>query len=152
LIRSGKFVQIGKWSGGWEMSADRERFEKVLAIAINPGAQEGEATAALNRARELVRKDPSLAHPAPRPSATAPPDHISFELKVTNIPQSWLAVMLSNLSELAYDFKLMIKMSCDFTQTLTTGTIKCDGQKRPCAEFEAHIGRLIALINKPANA
>ena len=34
----------------------RDRFEKILAVAVNPGAYEGEAIAALRKARELVER------------------------------------------------------------------------------------------------
>jgi len=47
------------------MADDRRRFEKIVALAINPGAVEGEAIAAFRRARELVGQNPSLAHPLP---------------------------------------------------------------------------------------
>jgi hypothetical protein len=127
---------------------DRDRFHKVLAIAINPGAPEGEATAALHRARELVKKDPSLAHPAPMPAA-AIPDHIISNIKVTNIPYLWLSVLLSGASEQAYDLGLRIRMSCDFTQALTAVDIKCDGPENTIALFDAYLGRLIVIINKP---
>jgi Protein of unknown function (DUF2786) len=40
------------------MTDDRTRLEKVLAVAVNPGAIEGEAIAALRRARELVSRIP----------------------------------------------------------------------------------------------
>ena len=50
---------------------DRERLNKVLAIAINPGSYEQEAVAALRRAREWVKLDPTLAHPPPAPPEPA---------------------------------------------------------------------------------
>jgi hypothetical protein len=73
------------------MSDDKKRYEKVLAVAINPGAYEGEAIAALLRARELVKRNPALAYPPlppmpPRPKP-AHPDEASFQAKVTNIPR-----------------------------------------------------------------
>ena len=87
------------------MADHRDRFHKVLAIAINPGALEGEAMAALRKARELVRKVPTpLAHPAPAP-APASPTHTS-NIKVTNIPHLWVGVLLSGASEEAYDLGL----------------------------------------------
>ena len=132
------------------MADHRDRFHKVLAIAINPGALEGEAMAALRKAREIVRKDPSLAHPAPAP-APASPTHTS-NIKVTNIPHLWVGVLLSGASEEAYDLGLRIRMSCDFTQQLTVVNIKCDGPENTIALFEAYLGRLIVIINKPPEA
>jgi hypothetical protein len=49
------------------MAGDRDRFNKVLAIAVNPGSYEQEAIAALRKARDFVKTDPSLAHPPPSP-------------------------------------------------------------------------------------
>jgi hypothetical protein len=46
-----------------KMPSDRDRLDKVLAIAVNPGAYETEAVAALRAARHLIKKNPSLAHP-----------------------------------------------------------------------------------------
>jgi len=39
-----------------EKPMSRDRFEKILAVAVNPGAYEGEAIAALRKARELVER------------------------------------------------------------------------------------------------
>ena len=131
------------------MSDDRERFDKVIAVAINPGAYENEAIVALRKARELVRKDPTLAHPASKISAVAPPDDTSVVIKVTKVPLSWLSVLLSSLSEQAYDYGLKIKMTCDFTEVLASVTVTFDGPKERCADLEAYLTRLIVLINKP---
>ena len=43
-IRQSTFLE-----GRSVMTGDKERFEKVLAVAINPGAYEGEAIAALRK-------------------------------------------------------------------------------------------------------
>jgi hypothetical protein len=128
---------------------NKDRFHKVLAIAINPGAPEGEATAALNRARELVRKDPSLAHPAPKLPTAAPPDHVISNIKVTNIPHLWLSILLSSVSEQAYDLGLMIRMSCNFNEPLISVDIKCSGQNKAHELLETYLKRLIVIINKP---
>ena len=39
----------------------RDRFDKIVAIAVNPGAYEEEAIAALLKARQLAKENPSLA-------------------------------------------------------------------------------------------
>ncbi len=36
----------------------KDRLDKVLAVAINPGAYEKEAVAALHKARKLVKREP----------------------------------------------------------------------------------------------
>ena len=41
---------------------DRKKIEKMLAVAISPGAYEEEAIAALRKAREIVKQNPLLAH------------------------------------------------------------------------------------------
>src|ERR1700694_1245198 len=69
-----------------------KRIEKMLAVAISPGAFEEEAIAALRKAREFVKQNPSLAHPEPPspPAITVPiPDH-SIEYKVANINPFWM--------------------------------------------------------------
>jgi hypothetical protein len=45
--------------------SDKDRLDKVLAVAINPGAYEPEAVAALRKARQLVKRDPALAFNLP---------------------------------------------------------------------------------------
>ena len=113
------------------MLGDRDRFNKVLAVAINPGSYEQEAIAALRKARDFVKTDPSLAHPPPPPPTPvmkgAPPDEASLQSKVTNITRFWLPIFLSNLSEQAYGLGLKSKLSCDFSVTPTTVNIRCDG-------------------------
>jgi hypothetical protein len=133
------------------MAGGRDRFNKVLAVAINPGSYEQEAIAALQKARDFVKTDPSLAHP-PTPSPThvmkgAPPDESSLQSKVTNITRFWLPIFLSNLSEQAYGLGLKSKLSCDFSVTPTTVNIRCDGSKKGCEAFQAHLNWLIGHIN-----
>ena len=83
------------------MTGDKERFEKVLAVAINPGAYEGEAIAALRKARELAKRNPSLANAAPTPGLPLPartePEY-SIRLRVRNIPFDWFKVCINSLS------------------------------------------------------
>ena len=40
----------------------KDRLDKVLAVAISPGAFEQEAVAALHKARELVKREPEYIH------------------------------------------------------------------------------------------
>ena len=73
------------------MSPKRDRFDKVMAVAINPGAYEAEAMTALRKARDLVKDDPSLAYPPAVPTTrlTSPGD-ASFQTKITKVSQFWL--------------------------------------------------------------
>jgi hypothetical protein len=133
------------------MPGERDRFNKVLAVAINPGSYEQEAIAALRKARDLVKTDPSLAHPPPPPPIPVMkgvrPDEASLQSKVTNITRFWLPIFLSNLSEQAYGLGLKSKLSCDFSVVPTTVNIRCDGSKKGCEAFEAHLNWLIEHIN-----
>ena len=126
------------------MPSDRDRFDKVVAVAISPGAYEGEAIAALHKARELVKKDPSLAHP---PAATAPPHDTLYEAKITDIPSSWLNIALTNLSQEAYELGLKSKILCDFDRTPTAIDIRCDGPKKACEAFSVHVKWVLDYIN-----
>ena len=133
------------------MRGERDRFNKVLAVAINPGSYEQEAIAALRKARDFVKTDPSLAHP-PSPPQTpvikrVPSDEASLQSKVTNITRFWLPIFLSNLSAQAYGLGLKSKLSYDFSVVPNTVNIRCDDSKRGCEVFEAHLNWLIAHIN-----
>jgi hypothetical protein len=87
---------------------DRKRIEKMLAVAISPGAYEEEAISALRKAREIVKKNPLLAYPAPPMPAPVPvpaPDH-SVQYRATNISPFWLNIFVGGLSEQAYGLGL----------------------------------------------
>src|SRR5258708_33639726 len=138
------------------MPTDRDRFDKVLAVAINPGAYEGEAIAALHKARELVKKTPSLAHPPPPPpplppaAKPAPPDEASFQVQITNVPPFWLNILLNLLSQEAYGLGLKSKMVCDFKESAVD--VRCDGPKKACKAFEAHVTWVVDYVNsQPRN-
>ena len=68
-----------------------DRLDKVLAVAINPGAYEQEAVAALRKARQLVKREPALAfnlrsmsHPLPW---LDPADETSFEVEISGVSE-----------------------------------------------------------------
>jgi hypothetical protein len=128
----------------------RDRFDKIMAVAVNPGAYEDEAVAALRKARELVKQDPSLAHPSPPPAAPVvpkpPPDH-SVEYRVTHISPFWINIFVGSLSEQAYGLGLRSKFSFDFGVTPTAVDVRCDGAKSACDAFKAHLDWLIEHIN-----
>ena len=81
------------------MTSYKERFDKVLAVAVNPGAYEGEAIGALRKARELAKRDPSLANGVAPGIAlfesSAPPEQ-SVQFRLTNIPFSWLKICINS--------------------------------------------------------
>ena len=136
------------------MPNERERYDKVIAIAVNPGAYEGEAIAALRKAGQLVKQDPSLAHPPPPPAAPppkpSPPGEASYECRITKIPPFWLNIFLNKLSEEAYGLGLKSKLVCDFSEMPTAVDVRCDGLKPTCDEFGAHVTWLIGYINSQA--
>lgn len=132
------------------MSTDRDRLDKVLAIAVNPGAYEAEAIVALRKARELIRQNPSLAHPAP-PAAPipkpGPQDEASFQSRIIKVHPDWLLIFLNSLSQEAYGLGLKNKIVCDFSEIPTAVDVRCDGPKAACQAFQAHLEWLIDYIN-----
>jgi hypothetical protein len=129
---------------------DRKHVEKILAVALSPGAYEMEAIVALKKAREIVKANPALAHPesssSPPPPIRPTPDH-SIQYRVSNITPFWLGIFLSNLSEQAYGLGLKSKLSCDFSGSLTAVDIRCDGAEAACNAFVAHLQWLNDHIN-----
>jgi hypothetical protein len=134
----------------WGIGMDRKQIDKIIAVALNPGAYEQEAVAALRRAREIVKNNPQLAHPdsppPPKLPSTPPPkpEH-SIEYKVSKVTLFWAPIVLSNLSEKAYGLGLRSKFSCDFAEEWVD--IRCDGPKEACDLFVVHLQWLINHIN-----
>ena len=131
------------------MSKDRDRLEKVIAVALNPGAYEEEAITALRKARELVRQDPQLAHAPPPPTAPPepPPVEHSLAFQVTKIPPYWINIFTNNVSEAAYGLGLKSKIVVELEEIPRVIQIRCDGPKQACAVFEAHLNWLLIYIN-----
>lgn len=126
----------------------RDRFDKVIAVAVNPGAYEAEAITALRKARELVRQDPSLAHPPPAPPPkTPPPDETCVEFRITKLAPFWLNIFINKLSEQAYGLGLKSKLVCDFKEIPIAVEVRCDGSKQACDAFKAHVLWLVNYIN-----
>jgi len=124
--------------------SDKDRLDKVLAVAINPGAYEQEAVAALHKARELVKRDPNLAFdPLP---CHDPADEASFEAEISGVSEFWLPILLNTLSEQAYVLSLKSKLTCDFA-TPTTVHVKCDGRQTACEAFKEHLNSLTEYIH-----
>ena len=133
------------------MSNSRDRFNKVLAVAVNPGAYEGEAIAALRMARELVKQDATLAYPPPPPPPPnpprAPPDDVSHQVRLTNVAPFWLYILINSLSQEAYGLGLKNKIVIDFTATPYALDVRCDGKKAACDAFQKHVDWLISHVN-----
>jgi hypothetical protein len=127
----------------------RDRFDKIIAIAVNPATYEEEAITALRKARELVKEDRALAHPEPPPSpAPAPPEPLYyFQVEITNISPDWLTLVAHNLSKEAYALGLKSKIEYDFSDSPLALDIRADGSERACRAFEKHFTRLIDFVN-----
>jgi hypothetical protein len=118
------------------MASDRDRLDKVLAIAVNPGAYETEAVAALRAARQLIKKNPALAHPPlhPRPKAAPLGEH-SRQVRITNVAPFWLYIVINSLSQQAYGLGLKRKIVIDFKVTPYALDVRCDGAETACDAF-----------------
>jgi hypothetical protein len=92
------------------MADDRERLTKVLTLAMHPQTIPEEATAAFLRARELVKANPSLAHPPAPPKQPArppaPPPQATYTSTITSVHPDWVLILVGSLSSQAY--KLLI--------------------------------------------
>jgi hypothetical protein len=134
------------------MASNRDQFNKIIAVAVSPGAYDAEAIAALRKARDLVKNDPSLAHPPPAPPAPPPktptaPEQ-SYGVKITNIAPFWLHILLNSLSQQAFGLGLKSQLSIDVsTDPSTAVEVRCDGSTGVCTAFEAHVNWLLDYIN-----
>lgn len=131
----------------------RDRFDKIIAIAVNPATYEEEAITALRKARELVKENRALAHPEPPPAPPPPaspkpaqPDY-SFHVEITNIPPDWLTLVAHMLSKAAYGLGLKSKIEYDFSDTPAALNVRADGPKQACHAFETHFTSLIDFVN-----
>ena len=133
------------------MASDRDRLDKVLAIAVNPGAYETEAVAALRAARQLIKKNPALAHPPPHPRVptpkAAPLGEHSHQVRITNVAPFWLYIAINSLSQQAYGLGLKSKLVIDFKAMPYALDVRCDGAETDCDAFARYVDRLVDYIN-----
>jgi hypothetical protein len=131
--------------------SENVRFHKILALAVNPAAQEGEAQAAFGKLRQLVRLNPHLAAPPsfpPMPPPVAPKaEECTVKWRLTQIAPRWFSLVIDNLSSQAYSFGLRSRFACDFTETPTPVDITCTGPKDACDHFSFCLNVLIEFIN-----
>ena len=127
----------------------RDRFDKIIAIAVNPATYEEEAITALRKARELVKEDRALAHPAPPPPPDPePPEPVYyFQVEITNIPPDWLTVVAHSLSKEAYALGLKSKIEYDFSDIPAALNIRADGPEEACRALENHFTCLMDFVN-----
>ena len=134
---------VAHYRGIMAMSRKRDRFDKVMAVAINPGAFEAEAVAALRRARDLVKGDPSLAYPPAEHGA----GEASFQTTITNVSRFWLPIIMSNLSSEGYGLGLKSKIVTGFRDSSYAIDVRCDGSTEACQVFKTHLDWLISFVN-----
>ena len=127
----------------------RDRFDKIIAIAVNPGAYEEEAIAALLKARQLAKDNPALAYPPSSLPVKPSPSEASKQFTITKIAPFWLNILADSISNMAYGLGLKSKISYDFKQRPVALSIRCDGTLAACNALEAHIHWLIDYVNSP---
>jgi hypothetical protein len=127
----------------------RDRFDKIIAIAVNPGAYEEEAIAALLKARQLAKENPSLAYPPSSSPVKPAACEASKQFTLTKIPPFWLNILADSISNMAYGLGLRSKISYDFKQRPVALSIRCDGTLAACNALETHIHWLIDYVNSP---
>jgi len=132
----------------------KERFTKIMTVALDPGAFEGEAMAAFAMLRKLVHGNPSLTMPRelpPPPPPPSPPEPAidSYTTKVTGVGAFWFLMLLNSLSEEAFKLGLKYQITCDplLSQTPMTLQIKHEGPTTACKAFTAHLNWWINYIN-----
>jgi len=133
------------------MSEHRRRFNKIIAVAVNPGAYEDEAITALRRARALVKEDPELAYPevqVPHPKPP-PPDDASYQARISNLSAFLLPIIMTNLSAEAYGLGLRSKIEVELKKgaALYALNVRCDGSRLACDTFRIHLQRLVEYQN-----
>jgi hypothetical protein len=139
-------------SSAWKkrMPDDRERFDKVWTLAVNPGALEGEALAAFAKMRALVKANPFLAHPPKSSQSTPPPAYqpqATYAARITNVHPHWTLILVELLSKRAFELGLRAQITFDFSETLTAVKIHCEGSRLSSSEFEQHVDWCIRYIN-----
>jgi hypothetical protein len=128
--------------------SDSGRFHKILALAVNPAAPQGEALAAFDRLRDLVRRNPHLTAPPPMPPPVPPePKDSISEWRLTHIPPFWLPITIDNLSGQAYRLGLRSKFACDFSVSPTALTVTSTGPAAACQKFGELLSNLIDHVN-----
>jgi len=131
--------------------SDKILFQKILTLAVNPSALEGEAQAAFGKLRELARQNPHLATlptpPPMPPPVTRHPEDTTSQWRLVKIPPYWLSITVDNLSGQSYNLGLRSRFSFDFLETPTALEITCTGSKESCDCFGQALAFLINYIN-----
>ena len=125
------------------MQADKQLFDKIMALAMDPGATDGEALTALSVLRKLVRRNPELSLSPPQ----ARTEDASVDYRVTGVAPFWLTIMIDSLSEEAYRLGLRSRFTFDYSRTPIAFSVRCDGEPKACEAFSSHVEWLVSYVN-----
>jgi hypothetical protein len=131
------------------MADDRERFTKVLALAMHPETMATEALAAFHRARELAKVNPALAH-APSEPGTAlrqPCQGKVYRARVTSVRQDRILTLLGLFAKRAYELDLRYQIKFDYENSLTRVDLVWSGPERDCKGLARTVECVINYIN-----
>jgi hypothetical protein len=131
------------------MADDRERFTKILALAMHPETMATEALAAFYRARELAKASPSLAH---RPSEFAPAlrqprQGRLYGVRITSVRQDRVLILLALLSKRAYELDLRYQISFDYGDSPTAIDLVWSGPDVDCKALRWTVECAVNYIN-----
>jgi hypothetical protein len=131
------------------MADDRERFTKILAVAMHPETMATEALAAFYRARELAKASPSLAH---RPSELAPAlrqpsQGRVYRARITSVRQDRVLILLALLSKRAYELDLKYQISFDYGDSPTAIDLVWRGPDMECKGLQWTVECAVNYIN-----
>ena len=131
------------------MVDDRERFTKVLALAIHPETIAAEALAAFHRARELAKANPSLAHPPSEPAAALgqPCQGKVYRAHVTSVRQDRILTLLGLFSKRACELDLKYQINFDYGNSLTKINLAWSGPDKDCEGLAHTVECAINYIN-----
>jgi hypothetical protein len=131
------------------MADDRERFTKVLALAMHPETMATEALAAFHRARELAKANPALAHPPSEPGTALrqPCQGKVYLARVTSVRQDRILTLLGLFSKRAYELDLRYQIKFDYENSLTRVDLVWSGPERDCKGLARTVECVINYIN-----
>jgi hypothetical protein len=131
------------------MTDDRERFTKVLALAMHPETMATEALAAFHRARELAKANPSLAHPPsePAPALRQPCQGRVYRARITSVRQDRVLLLLELLSKRAYELDLKYHIGFDHGCSPTAIDLVWSGPDKDCKGLQWTVECAINCIN-----
>jgi hypothetical protein len=131
------------------MADDRERFTKVLALAMHPETIATEALAAFHRARELAKANPWLAHPPsePAPALRQPCQGRVYHARIPSVRHDRVLILLELLSKRAYELNLKYQISFNRGNSLTAIDLVWSGPDKDCKGLQLTVECAINYIN-----